>query len=292
MKSDPMSQQISPKLSLGCYNTLAVVAVDIAGAKLAAADDDELQMPRKSMVGECKIGDVIEVFVYNQDEDWLATQQKPAAVVGEFARLKVAEVNQVGAFLDWGLPKELLLPFSEQKFVPEEGRWVLVYIYVDNSNRIAASTRIERFVKEFNDDFKAGQKVTLLITDSTELGFKAIVDNSHWGVLYKDEVFNPLSKGQTITGYIKRIRPDNKIDLSLQVIGYGKVAVAEEAILNALCENNGFMLVTDKTSPETIRTIFKVSKKAYKQAVGALYKQRRISLEKNGIRLVDDDKSL
>jgi len=199
---------------------------------------------------------------------------------------KVVSLNYVGVFLDWGLPKDLLVPFSEQHHELEVGKSYLVKVFLDDKNRIAATTKIDRFITDESLDFTVGQKVSLLITDKTELGVKAIVNNTHWGMLYGNELFQPLRKGQKIDGYIKQIREDHKIDLILQQPGYGKVLLLTDNILNKLKENGGVLMLSDKSQPEAIYAVFGVSKKVFKQAIGALYKQQLISLDKTGIRLI------
>ena len=248
----------------------------------------EILLPRRFVPEDCSVASELDVFIYLDSEERLsATTEKPLAMLGEFAWLKVVSVTSVGAFLDWGLPKDLLLPFAEQKYSPEVGRRVMVRVYLDNSNRLAASTRLNHFLVEEAEDFQEGQQVPLIIADTTELGYKVIVDNSHWGVLYSNECFQPLSKGQRLVGYIKKIRADKKIDLSLSPPGRSQVGSVAEQIINILKQNNGYMMITDKSPPETIYSVFKVSKKVYKKAIGTLYKQRRIDIEKTGIRLLD-----
>ncbi|MEE8056909.1 MAG: S1-like domain-containing RNA-binding protein [Pseudomonadales bacterium] len=275
---------------IGGLNQLRVIRETHVGVFLDGDPLGEILLPSRSRPADCQLDTIVEVFIYLDSEDRLvATTDKPYAMVGEFAWLTVVSVNTVGAFLDWGLPKDLLLPYAEQQYTPEVGRRVMVRVYLDNTNRLAASTRIDDFLKEESSDFKSGQQVQLLIADSTELGYKAIVDNSHWGVLYNNELFQPLTKGQRITGTIKKIRADKKIDLTLSGPGHGQIEQVSERIVNTLKQHDGFMMITDKSPPETIYSVFKVSKKVYKKAVGALYKQRRIDIEKQGIRLLDSE---
>ncbi|HEY5139385.1 MAG TPA: S1-like domain-containing RNA-binding protein, partial [Methylococcales bacterium] len=235
----------------------------------------------------CQLGDTLEVFVYVDSEGHLAaTTKMPLTQVDEIAWLKVVSLNYVGAFLDWGLPKDLLVPFSEQHHEMEVGRSYLVKVFLDDKNRIAATTKIDRFISDESVDFEAGQKVSLIIAEQTELGFKAIVNNTHWGLLYQNELFQPLRKGQKLDGYIKKIRDDQKIDLSLHHPGYGKVVSLTDHILIKLKENDGVLMLSDKSPPEAIYAAFGVSKKVFKQAIGALYKKKLITLDKSGIRLV------
>jgi len=235
----------------------------------------------------CQLGDTLEVFIYVDSEGHLAaTTQIPLAQVGDVAWLKVVSVNYTGAFLDWGLAKDLLVPFSEQHHEMEVGKFYLVKVFLDEKNRIAATTKIDKWLADESVYFKAGQKVSLLIADQTELGVKAIVNNTHWGLLYKNELFQPVRKGQKLEGYIKQIREDHKIDLTLHQSGYGKVISLTDRILTKLQENNGVLMLSDKSSPEAIYNTFGVSKKVFKQAIGALYKKKLIIIDDGGIRLV------
>lgn len=293
-------------LMLGQYNRLTVVDDTSHGFYLGYRDEstnrtennadsrdrraEKIFLPRVEVNEATHVGDKIDVFLYVDSEDRIAaTTKTPLACVGEFAWLKIVDVSSVGAFLDWGLPKDLFLPYAEQKFTPEVGRRVLVRVYLDNSNRLAASTRIDTFLEEDGSQFTVGQEVSLLIADSTELGYKAIVNNSHWGVLYNSELFQSVRKGQKITGYIRKVRDDKKLDLSLSRIGFGQVEELTEKIVATLKQNDGFIMITDKSPPETIYALFKVSKKVYKKAIGVLYKQKKIDIEKTGIRWLDKD---
>ena len=240
----------------------------------------------------CELGDSLDVFVYVDTEGHLAaTTKKPFAQVDEIAWLKVVSLNYIGAFLDWGLPKDLLVPFSEQHHELEVGRSYLVKVFLDEQNRLAATTKIEQFIadeiaEDDLDTFKVGQKVSLIIEEKTDLGLKAVINHSHWGMLYHNELFQPVRKGQTIDGYIKQIREDGKIDLVLQEPGYGKVVSLTDKILNKLHQNNGVLNLSDKSPPEAIYAAFGVSKKVFKQAIGSLYKQKLITIDdKEGIKL-------
>jgi predicted RNA-binding protein (virulence factor B family) len=208
-------------------------------------------------------------------------------MVDEFTLLTVISVNQVGAFLDWGLMKDLLVPFSEQTVKMEEGKSYMVFIYLDNeSRRIVASAKLDQFLDNKPPVFEVGEVVDLIICSKTEIGYKAIVNNTWWGVLYGNEVFQHLNKGQRIKGYIKKVREDDKIDLSLFKPHYAKVDDISTIIMERVTERGGYLEVTDKSSPETIYDVFGVSKKAYKIAIGKLYKEKYIALEKEGIRII------
>jgi len=274
-------------LNIGKTNKLNVVKKQGADVYLDNGTSGKVMLADKKMSATCQVGDTLEVFVYVDSEGHLAATTKiPFAQVDDIAWLKVVSLNYVGAFLDWGLPKDLLVPFSEQHHEMEVGRSYLVKVFLDDKNRIAATTKIDRFINDESVDFEVGQKVSLIIAEKTELGFKAIVNNTHWGLLYQNELFQALRKGQKLDGYIKKIRDDQKIDLSLHHPGYGKVVSLTDNILIKLKENDGVLMLSDKSPPEAIYAAFGVSKKVFKQAIGALYKKKLITLDKNGIRLI------
>ena len=275
-------------VEIGKLNKLRVVKEVDFGIYLDGDVYGEILMPKRYVPEDCKPEDIIDAFIYMDSADRIiATTEKPYAMVDEFALLTVASVNSVGAFLDWGLMKELLVPFSEQNVKMEEGKSYLVYIYLDvESRRIVATAKLDQFLDNKPAEFEAGEEVDLIICSQTEIGYKAIINNTWWGILYGNEVFQHLSKGQHIKGYIKKIREDEKIDLSLFKPHYAKVDAISAIIIERLEERGGFLEVTDKSSPETIYDVFGVSKKAYKIAVGKLYKEKMISLEKNGIRII------
>jgi len=274
--------------AIGLINELEVVKEVDFGVYLDGGPHGEILMPKRYVPEGCKPGDTLEVFIYLDSEDRLvATNEKPKAIVGDFALLEVVSVTNVGAFLDWGLPKDLLVPFREQQQRMEAGKSYLVYVYLDNeSQRIVATSKLDKCVDNIPVDYEIGEEVDLLIAGQTDLGFKAIIDNSHWGMLYKNEVFQPLKTGQKLKGFVKTIREDEKIDLSLQKEGYEKIDDISQSILNKLAAQNGFLPLTDKSSPETIKQTLHISKKNFKKAIGALYKQRLISIEENGIKLL------
>ena len=275
-------------VEIGKLNKLRVVKEVDFGIYLDGDVYGEILMPKRYVPEDCKPEDIIDAFIYMDSADRIiATTEKPYAMVDEFALLTVASVNSVGAFLDWGLMKELLVPFSEQNVKMEEGKSYMVYIYLDvESRRIVATAKLDQFLDNKPAEFEAGEEVDLIICSQTEIGYKAIINNTWWGILYGNEVFQHLSKGQRIKGYIKKIREDEKIDLSLFKPHYAKVDAISAIIIERLEERGGFLEVTDKSTPETIYDVFGVSKKAYKIAVGKLYKEKMISLEKNGIRII------
>lgn len=248
----------------------------------------EILLPRRYVPAEWSVGDKLDVFVYLDSEDRLtATTLRPKAVVGEFALLKVKDASRIGAFMDWGLPKDLLVPFREQRMPMREGQSYLVYVYFDRvSGRIVASAKLDKFLADSRRVFNMGEKVELTVWQQTDLGYKAIIENEGWGMVFHNDVFQPLERGQRLTGYIKRVRSDGRIDLALQPPGYGKVTDLTTVILNALKANGGFIPITDKTPPELIYDHFGVSKKTYKKAIGALYKKRLIEFTEEGTKLI------
>lgn len=272
---------------IGVLNNLRVVKEVDFGVYLDGKEHDEILLPGRYVPKNCKVDDNIRVFVYLDSEDrFIATTERPYAMAGDFALLKVVSVNSVGAFLDWGLPKDLLVPFSEQSPIMDKGRSYIVRVYVDKrSNRIVASAKLDRFLDNKPVNFYAGQEVELLICKKTDIGYKAIINNSHWGVLYYNEVFQQLKKGQKTKGYIKKVREDNRVDLCLHKPGYGKVDDVTETILTVLKEQGGFIPVSDKSSPEIIYKLFGVSKKTYKKAIGSIYRKRLINIQSDGIKL-------
>ena len=274
-------------LNIGKINQLNVVKIQGVDVYLDNGTSGKVLLADKKMSANCQVGDALAVFVYVDSEGHLAaTTKMPLAQVDDIAWLKVVSLNYVGAFLDWGLPKDLLVPFSEQHHEMEVGKSYLVKVFLDDKNRIAATTKIDRFITDESVDFEAGQKVSLIIADKTELGVKAIVNNTHWGMLYQNELFQPVKRGQKLDGYIKQIREDHKIDLILHQPGYGKVVSLTDNILIKLKENDGVLMLSDKSPPEAIYATFGMSKKVFKQAIGALYKKKLISLDKNGINLI------
>ncbi len=275
---------------IGKYNTLEVIKEKDFGVYLDAGELGEILLPKRYCPEDLDVGDRIRVFIYLDTDDYLiATTEKPAAIVGEFAMLKVSAVNDVGAFMDWGLPKDVLLPFSEQRQRPVEvGKRYLVHLYLDkNTNRIVASTKIDKFLDNTQPRYKPGQEVQLVIANRTDLGQKAIVEHEHWGMLFRSDILKTIYPGQKFKGYIKEVRPDGKINLSMQKPGYAKVVDTAGEILQMMEEQDGFITVNDKSSPETIFKLFGISKKAFKMAVGALLKQDKITIEPGGLRLKD-----
>jgi uncharacterized protein len=274
-------------INIGRYNLLRVVKKVDFGVYLDGKTDGEILMPERYVPEGTLIDDVLNVFIYLDSEDRLiATTEKPYAQVGEVAMLKVKAVDRFGAFLDWGLMKDLLVPFREQKTDMIEGRSYLVYVYLDEkTNRIAASAKLKKFLDKTVPEYKEGEEVDLIIESENDLGFNAIINNLHWGMLYENEVFEQLDKGQNLKGYIKKVRSDNKIDLTLYKPGYEKVDAIAQGILDMLKQQGGSIKVIDKSEAETIYQLFGISKKTFKKAIGALYKKHLIILEPNQIKI-------
>ncbi len=282
-------------LKIGQFNELQVIKEVDFGYYLDSGEEKwgEILLPFNSAPKKCEVFDWLDVFIYFDSEDRIiATTESPHAIVGEFNLLRVASVERVGAFLDWGLQKDLLVPFSEQKIRLKTGRSYIVWVFLDDATgRIVASTRLEKFMDPNPGDYEVGQDVELLITKETDLGYKAIINNSHWGFLYQNEVFKKLRVGRKLRGFIQKLRDDGKIDLSLTPMGYEKVGDMADKILNLLVKNRGFLPVTSQTPPEKIYDMFGVSKKNYKKALGSLYKKRMVSIDSDGIRLVENGDS-
>lgn len=272
-------------IRIGSMNTLQIVRRSGALAVLDGGGAGEIVLPKAPP--ESAPGTAVEVFLYHDSENRLtATLARPRAMAGEFAFLETVSVNDHGAFLDWGLPKDLFVPLKEQKSPLRKGERALVFVYTDaRDGRIVGTTRIERHLGLSRPGYAPGTPVRLLVTGETDLGYKAIVDNAHWGVLYRDEVFEKLSPGKMLQGFIKKVREDGKIDLALNAPGYKKIGDVNRRILTALEKAGGFLPYTDKTDPETIRTAFGESKKSFKMAIGSLYREKKIVIGEDGIRL-------
>ncbi|WP_031432931.1 CvfB family protein [Methylomarinum vadi] len=276
-------------IHIGKFNTLKICRQSDGEIYLDGGESGEITLQRQDVRKDYQVRDDLEVFVYTDGQgNLVATTQTPLAQVGEVAWLKVVSLSHAGAFLDWGLPKDLLVPFSEQKQKMVEGRHYLVKLFLDKDNRIAASAILDDFIRDEAVYLKEGQPVELIIADETELGTKAVVNHEFWGVLYKNEVFRKLRKGQKIKGYIKKIRADKKIDLSLQQEkNTCQAETTAERILALLKRQQGEMRITDKSEPQLIYDTFGVSKKVFKQALGHLYKRRLITMAEDRVTLTD-----
>ena len=274
-------------IAIGKYNTLTVASQRDAEIFLDNGEDGEINLIDPLADHSYQIGEQLQVFVYTDGSGQLfATNKKPYAEVDQVAMLKVVSLSHAGAFVDWGLPKDLLVPFSEQKMPMVEGRSYLIRLFLDETNRIAGSTLLNDFIQDQAFYYKEGQAVAIMIAEPTDLGFKVIVEHKYWGVLYKNEIFQPLRRGQKLTAYVKKLRPDQRLDLILNIDKYGhKVDATSSKVLAILQQHNGYIGLTDKSPPEMIYDTFGISKKIFKQAIGGLYKQRQIIIEDQGIRL-------
>ena len=275
---------------LGKYNQLEVVKFVDFGLYLNGGDDGEILLPKRYIPEGTKEGDLLNVFLYLDNEERLvATTQTPLIQVGEFGYLEVSWVNQYGAFLNWGLMKDLFVPFREQKMRMVQGKSYIVYCYQDEESfRLMASAKVDKFLSKDRPPYEAGEQVNILIWQKTELGFKAIVENKYAALLYDSEIFQPLHTGMQLKAFVKQVREDGKIDLILQKAGPRKVDDFAETLLKYILEHNGFTSFNDKSDAEEIYQTFGVSKKTFKKAVGELYKMRLIILQPDGIRLKDE----
>lgn len=275
-------------MEIGRYNRLEMLRTTSVGAFLADGEGHEVLLPTKWIPEGAVVGERMDVFIYTDSEDRpIATTLRPHAVVGEFGLMRVNQVNDVGAFLDWGIEKDLFVPFREQRVRMQEGRSYVVYLYLDiTTGRVAASNRLARFLD--NDPLTVNERdeVQLIVYERTDLGHKVIINHRHTGLVYADEVTRPLHIGEKLNGYVRTIRPDGKVDVSLQPIGYAAVEPNSQRILDLMGRRKGFLPFTDRTDPDTIRHELGMSKKVFKKAVGLLYRQRRITLEDDGIRLL------
>jgi uncharacterized protein len=278
---------------LGKRNTLPVLRLVSPGLILEGGAHGDILLPTALAPAGAKSGDHLDVFVYRDSEDRIiATFETPYVEVGQFAFLRVVGLHpRAGAFLDWGLAKDLLLPLREMKARPQRGDWLVVYVRVDmTSDRIVATERFDKFLDQAPPAYREGEPVKLLVHGRTPLGYKAIVNDAHTGLLYENEVGAPLQLGQGMTGYIRRVREDGKLDLGLDQAGHTRIEDNTGRVLEALRAAGGRMAYGDDSAPESIRAAFGMSKKAFKQAIGTLYKARRLVILPNAIRLADSEK--
>jgi hypothetical protein len=279
-------------LTLGDYNTLKIVKSVDFGLYLDGGEEGEILLPQRYVTSDMKIGQEITVFIYlDQEERPVATTEKPYAKVGEFVSLEVAWVNQFGAFLNWGLMKDIFCPFREQKKRMEQGQRHIVYIKVDeDSYRLMATAKVEKYLtaptaKDL-PQLQHGAEVNILVWQKTDLGFKVIVNNKFQGLVFENQIFQPLHSGLKLKAYVDHVRQDGKIDIVLQPTGRQQTLDFAEQLLRYLYENDGYCNLGDKSPAELIYDRFQVSKKAFKKAVGDLYKRRLITIDDEGIRLV------
>ncbi|MBW1718150.1 MAG: GntR family transcriptional regulator [Deltaproteobacteria bacterium] len=274
-------------VEIGRINKLIIKRRLDYGAHLDGGESGDILLPKKYVPKKCQLGNEVEVFVYVDREERLrATTQKPYVTVGQFAKLRVVANSSSGAYLDWGLQKDLFVPQREQRAKMEEGKSYVVFVFLDKkTNRVTASSKLDKFLDLQSPKYDEGEEVDLFICNKTDLGYNAVVNNSHWGLVYKNEVFQKLHIGQQLKGYIKTIREDLKIDISLQQSGYKRVDNISQSILKTIKDLGGSIAVTDRSPPEDIYSLFGVSKKTFKKAIGALYKKKLITIDTTGIKL-------
>lgn len=277
--------------TLGTLNDLKVLRLGPEGAYLDGGPEGPILLPLEQVPPALEPGQILRVFSYREDEGRLvAYLRPPLALGGEVAFLKVVSVNPAGSYLDWGLPKPLFMPWKEVKHevrrLVKPGNKVLVFLYSDEAGHLAASTRLADFLVDEADEFKEGDQVTLVIGDRTDLGVRVIVNHRYWGMVHDSDLFGKVSRGETKAGWVKAPRADRKLSLTLSAPGYAKVDTVAQALLDTLKRRGGFLPVTDKSAPEQIYALFGISKKVFKQTLGALYKARRISIDADGIRLL------
>ena len=277
-------------IHIGRHQDLYILRETSVGLYLGDEEEEEdVLLPNKYCPEQFEIGEKINVFVYRDyEERKIATNLQPKILLHQFALLRVTSVSNVGAFLDWGLEKELLVPFREQRKKMEVGRWYIVFLELDKvTDRLYATNKIEKRLQNKTLTVQEGDAVDVLVMKKTDLGYSVIVNQQHEGLIFESDIFTTLNIGDTVKGYVKQIRDDNKIDISLQPIGFENFNDPNcEMILKQLRAQKGFLPISDKSTPEEIYTQFNISKKAYKKAVGTLYKQRKIALQPDGIKLV------
>ncbi|MFW5656120.1 MAG: S1 RNA-binding domain-containing protein [Bacteroidota bacterium] len=276
-------------ITIGKYNTLTIDRHMSVGLYLTDGEGEDVLLPNKYIPDNFSIGDTIEVFVYlDSEERKVATTLEPKIKLHEFGFLRVSAVTEVGAFMGWGLEKELLVPFKEQRQKMQPDRWYIVYLDLDEkTNRLFASNKLEKYLDNESIDLKPGDKVELMVMQQSDLGYSVIVNHKHKGLVYENEVFKDINIGETMPGYVKTIRTDNKLDISLQPPGYENTIDANvETVIRVLARNGGEVSVSDKSTPETIYDTFGMSKKAFKKAIGKLLKEQKISLGEDGIALI------
>ena len=277
-------------IKIGKYNTLTILRDTKVGLFLGGENEaDDVLLPNKYVPQNLEIGDEITVFVYlDHEERPVATTLEPYILLNEFALLRVNYVNQVGAFMDWGMEKDILVPFKEQARPMEKGKRYLVYLYMDEkTNRLVASSKTNQFLNNDNLTINKFEEVDLIVSHITEVGINVIINEQHKGLLYKDEVYDDtIRTGDRMRGHIKNIRPDNKIDVSLQKLGYDNIEPNAQKILDELQASRGFLRLNDDSHPEDIKTVLKMSKKTFKKAIGALFKEQRIDIRDDGIYLL------
>ncbi|MEP1781458.1 S1-like domain-containing RNA-binding protein [Reichenbachiella sp.] len=275
-------------IEIGRYNTLSIARIVPPGAILVDEEDSEVLLPNKYVPENAKDGDELQVFVYTDSEDRpVATTLTPKVMRNEFACLEVKDVNNIGAFMDMGLEKDLLVPFSEQQKNMRPGQWHMVYVYLDQiTKRMAASAKIHYYIESENIELESNEEVDLIVGETTPLGTAVIVNNKYQGLVYENEVFQELLKGEKMRGFVKEVREDGKVDISLRKIGMDQLEDGAAKIMERLQLNNGKLSIHDKSSPEEIQMMLQMSKKNFKRSLGILYKQKLVLLKDNSIQLI------
>ncbi|MCF8714326.1 GntR family transcriptional regulator [Joostella atrarenae] len=275
-------------IQIGEYNTLEILRETSVGLFLGDEEDNDILLPNKYVPQEYEIGDTVAVFCYlDHEERPIATTLTPKVTRNKFALLRVEEVNDIGAFLDWGLEKHLFVPYKEQARKMEKGKRYLVYAFLDEkTDRMVASSKTNQYLDNEILSVGENEEVELIVSRFTELGVEMIINEKHKGLVYNDEIYSDLKLGQRLVGYIKKIRDDHKIDLSLEPIGFKKIEPSSKKILDAIQANDGFLGLHDKSDPDDIRDILGMSKKSFKKAIGLLYKEKQIIIKEDGITLV------
>ncbi|WP_299114216.1 S1 RNA-binding domain-containing protein [uncultured Winogradskyella sp.] len=274
-------------IQIGEYNTLTILRDTEPGLFLGDNEENEILLPNRYVPESFEIGDQIEVFAYLDNEERpVAITDKPYIKRGDFALLRCNQVTKFGAFLDWGLVKELFCPFKEQAFKMKAGGWYLVHCYLDEeSGRLVASSKTNHFLDNKELTVERYEEVDLIVSHPSDIGMNVIVNKRHLGLVFKDEIFKDLSVGDRLKGTIKKIRPGNKLDISLSQIGYRNIEPNAQFILTELGDNGGYLPLNDKSAPDDIKDMLQMSKKNFKKAVGSLYKARKIEIKENGIYL-------
>lgn len=273
---------------LGQKNNLTILRSSAVGLYLTDDEQNDVLLPNKFTTPEQKIGDKIEVFVYTDSEDRLvATTQEPLIMLNQFAALRVVDIAPFGAFMDWGLDKDLLVPAKQQVVPMHEGETHVVYLYLDEeTERLAASSKLNKFFVNEHHDLAAGQEVDVLIYEDHFLGYFAVINDAYKGLIYKDEVFRDLEVGEKMKAWVKKVKDTNEIDLSLQKIGFARLEDVKDILYDYLKANNGYTALTDDSTPDEIADALQISKKAFKKSLGMLYKKRLVRIEKDGVYLV------
>ncbi len=274
-------------IHIGIHNELIVDRILAPGAFLIDSEGNDVLLPNKYLPTGIKTGDQIKVFVYNDSEDRIvATTLRPLLQLHEFGYLKVKDTNNIGAFLDWGLEKDLLVPFRQQHRRLSIGQWCLVYLYIDTlTHRLAATTKVEKYFEKENIELEVNQEVDLLITSESDLGVNVIINNSYSGMIFRNQIYTDIMMGDHIKGFIEQVRSDGKIDVNLRKKGMENLEEGTQTILEELRASNGFIALTDKSTPEEIQSVLQMSKKNFKKSLGILYRNKQVLLKKEGVLL-------